>query len=243
MSRAPTGARPPPARPVRFRLVRGAALTLAAAALLLPVGDARSQAPVCPLATLAQPRPEGTEQFVVVGQPRPCPPPNRTKQDFAVRTGFGDGTVADTPFREEDPLWFVGGMHTYRRAGTYQLVGTATDRRTGEQLVLRRTIEIPNAPLTARAHPRPAFTTGQRRRVEIGRFRDGNPLAEAGDHTATVAWGDGSRSRGTVVRRGRDFSVLATHRYRRARSRVVTVVVRDDREGKLRMRVRVAVRR
>ena len=212
---------------------------LALGALLLFPAVARSQQPVCPLAALAQPRHEGVAQFVVVGQPQPCPPRDRTRGDFDVTTDFGDGTVAATPFREDDPLWFVGGMHTYRRAGTYQLVGVATDRRTGDQLVLRRTIEVPNAPLTARPTQRPKFVAGRRVRREIGRFHDGNPLAAANDYTATVEWGDGSRSQGSVVRRGSDFVVVGTHRYRTARPHRMTVTIRDDRNGTLRLRTRI----
>jgi len=216
-------------------------LALLGAVLLLPA-VARAQQPVCPLAALAAPRHEGVEQFVVVGQPQPCPPSGRTWGDFDDRTDFGDGVVADTPFREGDPLWFLGGLHTYRRAGTYQLVGTATDRRTGEQLVLRRTVRVPNAPLTARRSRRPTFVAGEKAQREVGRFRDGNPLAAVGDYTATVRWGDGSRSRGSVVRRGADLVVLGTHRYRTARTRRITTTVRDDRNGTLRLRTRAAVR-
>jgi len=216
-------------------------LALLGALLLLPA-VARSQQPVCPLAALAAPRPEGVEQFVVVGQPQPCPPRDRTWRDFDVSTDFGDGVVADTPFREGDPLWFLGGQHTYRRAGTYQLVGTATDRQTGEQFVLRRTVEVPNAPLTARRSRRPTFVAGKRARREIGRFRDGNPLAAVDDYTATIRWGDGTRSRGSVARRGAGYVVLGTHRYRTARTRRIVATVRDDRDGTLRLRTRAAVR-
>ena len=74
------------------------------------------------------------------------------------------------------------------------------------------------------------------RRVLAG-FRDGNRLATAADHRAAVAWGDGARSTGSVVRAADGtFAVLASHRYRsRARVRI-GVTIRDDRGATLRVR-------
>ena len=211
--------------------------------LVLPSSaDAQVTSP-CPIAALAPPQIEGVEQYVIVGQHQPCPPPNRTWQDFAVTTNFGDGVIAETPYREGDPAWFIGGMHAYRRAGTYELVGTATDRLTGEQVVVRRTITVPNAPLVARRSRRPVFGARRTLRRTIARFHDANRLAEASDHRASIRWGDGTRSTGSIVARGGDFEVVASHRYRTAGNRIITVVVRDDRDATLRLRVRALVRR
>ena len=233
------------APPVARRAKRGRSLVLAGLAALLvtaPSTGAQVLSP-CPLAAPAPPQMEGVEQYVVVGQPQPCPPPNRTWQDFAVTTDYGDGVVAETPYREGDPAWFIGGTHAYRRAGTYELVGTATDRLTGEQTVVRRTITVPNAPLVARRSRRSVFVAGRRLRRAVARFHDANRLAEASDHSASIRWGDGTRSAGSIVKRGGDFEVVASHRYRTAGSRSVTIVVRDDRDATLRLRVRMLVRR
>ena len=233
------------APPVARRAKRGRSLVVAGLAALLvtaPSTGAQVLSP-CPLAAPAPPQMEGVEQYVVVGQHQPCPPPNRTWQDFAVTTDFGDGVVAETPYRDGDPLWFIGGRHAYRRAGTYELTGTATDRLTGEQVVVRRTITIPNAPLIALRSRRAVFVAGRRLRRTVARFHDDNRLAEASDHTASIRWGDGTRSRGSVVKRGGDFEVVGSHRYRAAGRRSITVVVRDDRNATLRIRVSALVRR
>jgi hypothetical protein len=211
--------------------------------LLLAVPTSAQPEPLCPLATLAPAQLEGVDQYVVVGQPQPCPPPNRTRQDFLVTTDYGDGMSEETPFRDSDPLWSVGGRHTYRRAGTYELIGTVTDRQTGEQDVLRRTIQVPNAPLTARRFRPAAFLARHRLRRTVGRFHDGNRLAAASDHKARISWGDGSRSRGAVVQRDGDFLVLGAHRYPRAGPRKITVLVRDDRGATLRLRTTARVGR
>lgn len=185
---------------------------------------------------------EGSAQYVAVGQPQPCPPPDRTRQDFAVSTNFGDGTVNETPFQDSDPFWIIGGRHAYRRAGTYDLVGTITDRLSGKQEVVRRMIRVPNAPLSARRSPATVFAAGRKQRVTVARFHDGNRLATATDYTVSIRWGDGARSNGTVAKRGRVFLVRAAHRYATTGRRNVTVVIRDDRNAKLLIHTTAVVR-
>lgn len=191
---------------------------------------------VCPVATPLRPAAEGRRQTVIVGQAKPCPPPERSPSDFAITTAFGDGTSAVTPLTD-DRTWLVGGPHTYRRAGTYTTTATMTDRITGAVTTLRGAIVVPNAPLTALRSARPRFTANQTSRPVIARFRDGNPLATADDHRATITWGDDTTSKGRVVRvvAGR-FAVRAGHRYRTSASRRIVVRIRDDRGATLRLR-------
>lgn len=195
-----------------------------------------SPLPPCPALTPARPAPEGRQGTVFVGQPTPCPPAGRTPSDFAITTAFGDGTSAATPVTD-DRLWLVGGPHTYRRAGTYTATATMTDRITGAVTTLNRPIVVPNAPLTALRSPRPTFILNKTGRAVIVRFGDGNPLATAGDHRATISWGDRTTSKGRVVRlaAGR-FTVRADHRYRTAAKRRIVVRVQDDRGAVLRLR-------
>jgi hypothetical protein len=215
-----------------------AAVAIIALAGAVPVA-AEAQAPVavCPVVTPAQPQMEGVAQRVIAGQHNPCPPPDRAREDFVVTTYFGDGTVSETPYDALDGLWSIGGVHAYRRAGTYEVVGTATDRRTGEQLVVRRVVRVPNAPLTPRRTATPRFSTHHAVRRVVARFRDGNRLAAASDHSATVSWGDGSRSNASVVRAPDGaFAVVAAHRYRTPARVRITVTIRDDRGAALRVR-------
>jgi hypothetical protein len=214
------------------------ALPLAIALVLLPASTAGATTyPVCPLITAPVPPMEGTSGYVFVGQPQPCPPRGRTQADFQVTTDFGDGTLAETPFKDGDFLWAVGADHTYRRAGTYQLVATATDRQTGEQIVMSHPIDIRNAPLTKLRIQRPTFSARRTVSRTVARFADGNALATPEDHIATIHWGDGTRSAGTIVKSGRlGYRVIGAHRYRTAKRHRITVVVHDDRGATLRIR-------
>jgi len=215
-------------------------LTLVAPVL---VGAQTSRPPPCPLADLVGPAMEGTSRFVPVDQPRPCPP-NGAREDFLVTTDFGDGTITQTPFRPGDDLWLVGGDHAYRRAGTYELVGTITDRKTNQVEVLRRTVTVANAPLKARRVRRPVFPAARRATRLVGRFADANRLAAPGDYRVRISWGDGSRSRGTASKADDEtFKIRGTHRYRTRDARQITVTVRDDRGAKLKLRIRPKIRR
>jgi len=198
----------------------------------------------CPLLTPLAPAAEGEERFVAVGQPQPCPP-GGAREDYTITTDFGDGTVAETPFRPGDGLYLIGGDHAYRRAGSYQLVATVLNRRTNQTTTYRRgPILIPNAPLTALKVSRPTFFTTSRKRRTVARFADGNRLAARGDYRVTVRWGDGTRSGGSVRKRGDGtFAVTAAHRYRTTRRRHIAITVRDDRGAELTLRTTPRIRR
>ena len=71
----------------------------------------------------------------------------------------------------------------------------------------------------------PAFTPVTR---TVATFQDADPSAQPGDYTATIAWGDGTRSAGTV-RRTTDggYAVRGRHTYRVTGTREVTVRITD----------------
>ncbi|HEX8104759.1 MAG TPA: hypothetical protein VF533_19225 [Solirubrobacteraceae bacterium] len=207
--------------------------------VVIPGGGPRADTgPVCALVTPARPPAEGQAGFVSAGQE--CRAGERV-EDFDVVTDFGDGTRAAPPFRA-DGLWLAGGEHAYRRAGRYLVVSAVTDRRTGVTRFVSRQIEIANAPLRRRRVARPRFPAGRAARRVVAAFADGNPLATAADHRATVRWGDGQRSTGRLrrVAPGR-FVVVARHRYAAgSRARRLRVRVADDRGATLRITTRLA---
>ena len=71
----------------------------------------------------------------------------------------------------------------------------------------------------------PAFTPVTR---TVATFRDADPNAQPGDYTATIAWGDGTRSAGTVQRTADGgFAVRGHHTYLVTGTRKVTVRITD----------------
>jgi streptogramin lyase len=58
-------------------------------------------------------------------------------------------------------------------------------------------------------------------------FTDANPSAPVGDFTATITWGDGTTSTGTVAASGSAWNVRGTHTYAEEGSFPLSVVVKD----------------
>ena len=95
-------------------MTRRSTKTLSAALVLLacaPAAPAGAESPpagrVCPLLTPAPPPVEGASARIVVGQH--CgDAQGRAREEYAVTTDLGDGTVLDTPFDPFDGLWAVG---------------------------------------------------------------------------------------------------------------------------------------
>jgi hypothetical protein len=62
----------------------------------------------------------------------------------------------------------------------------------------------------------------------VATITDGNPLGKAGDFSATIHWGDGTSTTGTVTQTGPDkFAVQGGHAYAVAGKYNVTVAVAD----------------
>jgi hypothetical protein len=64
--------------------------------------------------------------------------------------------------------------------------------------------------------------------VAVATFADANSLASAGDYAASIAWGDGSVTGGSIVSDGNGtFSVLGSHTYGNINGGVISVTVHD----------------
>ena len=171
-----------------MRLVLACAVVLAAALTVAPAG---AQERLCALYTPAPLPREGVPGPVFVAQvPGAC---DGEETHYRATVDWGDGTPPGTDIRPEPLGGGVGGRHVFRRAGTYVATATVTDLRSGAQQRFHRTLPIANQPL--RRGPR--LVVGVRR-LRVARFRDGNPLAEAGDFAVRVRAG-GRTHRARVV--------------------------------------------
>src|SRR6516164_1239313 len=61
----------------------------------------------------------------------------------------------------------------------------------------------------------------------VATFTDGNPSATTADFTATINWGDGTSSAGTITETNGVFSVAGTHTYREEGSDPISVTIKD----------------
>ncbi|MEA2424454.1 MAG: large repetitive protein, partial [Thermoleophilaceae bacterium] len=139
---------------------------------------------------------------------------------------WGDGAPA-SPGRDAGTPPGVAGDHTYAEEGTYN--GTVTYTSTCIRFAtLHFTATVADAPLSVSGRDISA-AQGQELSGAVAHFTDSDPGGTAGDYSATIQWGDGSSSAGTVTAAGGGgFDVAGTHVYASAGSYTVSVSVVDS---------------
>jgi hypothetical protein len=110
--------------------------------------------------------------------------------------------------------------------GTYAIAVTLGDKG-GSKASVQSTLNVTDALLKSTGANFKATTylafTGP-----VATFTDANPSAQAGDFTATIQWGDGKTSQGTIAANGNGgFSVSGSHTFGPAGSYAVSVRITD----------------
>ena len=117
--------------------------------------------------------------------------------NFTATITWGDGTTSTGNVVADGANFNVTGSHTYADAlsgAPFQIA--VTDNLDGYYASFAGTVSVADAGLTAGAVSPPTGAvvgTATASKV-LFHFSDANPLASAGDFTATIAWGDGSTS-------------------------------------------------
>jgi hypothetical protein len=136
---------------------------------------------------------------------------------------WGDGT-ATTQGTVGRGLVF--GSHTYAEEGVYaaQVVVTDLDGK----VAIPTTAAVADAPLTAAPV---SFTVVKKTTFmrTVATFADANPGGTASEFTATISWGDGRSSPGTInALAGGGFSVTGSNRYELKGAYAVAVHIADE---------------
>jgi hypothetical protein len=144
--------------------------------------------------------------------------------DFAATVDWGDGTTTSGTVSGSNGAFTVNGSHTYATSGQFTVKvqgaddspGTATFAVTSTakvgfpgQVVLHAATEGKNLPNT----------------TPVATFTDNNPGDTASSFTATINWGDGVTTAGTVHGSGGTFTVEGGHRYADEGSDTATVTL------------------
>ena len=94
----------------------------------------------CAVYSVAMPPPEGVSGPIFVGQiPGAC---NGEEVNYRATIDFGDGSPPQIDVVPEPLGGGLGSRHLYRRAGTYPVVATVVDRRTGAMQTLGTAVTI-----------------------------------------------------------------------------------------------------
>jgi hypothetical protein len=135
--------------------------------------------------------------------------------DYSATIAWGDGSSAGTVNARTavggQCIYAVIGSHTYARAGSYPLSATVTGTGdTGTAAPAAATIreaEVGGQALSFGAG------AGVQRAGRVARIDDANRLSGPGDFTASIDWGDGAASAGTVSGQEGRFVVDGAHAY------------------------------
>jgi hypothetical protein len=154
--------------------------------------------------------------------------PNAPASDFTATITWATGqTSAGTVTANADGSFSVTGSYTYAEEGTYPIsVAIADQGGAAAQAVSSATVA--DAPLAANGTALSA-TEGASLSAVVATFTDANPNAAATDFQATITWGDGQTSAGTVTANpAGGFLVLGTNTYAEEGSYPVTVAIADQ---------------
>jgi hypothetical protein len=138
--------------------------------------------------------------------------------DYTATVNWGDKTAVDSP-----PVALVSGppaenactfeiddAHTYAEERTYSLGVSVSGPNFITPATGSAQITVADAPLSASSTDQTA-NAGDSFSGTVATFSDGDPAGTAADYSATIAWGDGTSSEGTVSADGAQFVVSGTH--------------------------------
>jgi hypothetical protein len=130
---------------------------------------------------------------------------------YAATIDWGDGTTtAGTIAPAIGGGFVVNGSHRFADAGAKQMTVVVTNPSLDRRTVSSRA-NVADAPLTPSGITVSA-TEGALFKGEIATFSDAGE-GNVGDFTATISWGGGSTSAGTVTTTAGGFAVVGSHTY------------------------------
>jgi uncharacterized repeat protein (TIGR01451 family) len=146
---------------------------------------------------------------------------------FQARIDWGDGATTAGTITGSGGSFAVSGAHVYVEEGMFPVavtfsatppnLATATAMRT-ETVI---DAAVAGAPVAITAPARGRFSGS------VATFTDGDPAGVPSDYSATIDWGDGHDSHGTVSASGGHFTVTGAHTYALPGSYEVTTTVAD----------------
>jgi hypothetical protein len=157
---------------------------------------------------------------------------SNTASSFTATIDWGDGTTTAGTVTGSNGSFTVQGNHTYADEG--DPLATVTITRTSDNATAtpQGTVAVAEADSLT---PTGKTIGGQSgvliSNAVVATFVDSNAANVAGDFTATIDWGDGSSSVGTVSGGAGAFTVSGSHTYASTGQDTVAVTLADDDPG------------
>jgi FG-GAP-like repeat len=150
---------------------------------------------------------------------------------FTATINWGDGTTTSGTVSGGSGSFTVSGLHIYADEMSAPLVATLV--RTSDSAIATASGNVAVAEADALTPQAVAISASQNQAFSgtVATFTDSDTLNVAGDFTATINWGDGTTTAGTVAGGGGAFSVSGAHTYAAAGQESVKVTLSDDAPG------------
>lgn len=150
---------------------------------------------------------------------------NTQSSAYAVTIIWGDGSSSAGTVTASGSTFTVSGSHSYAEEGTSPIRVHVADTD-GNTADANSSAIITDAALTATGTT--AKLTGKRFSGTVTSFTDADPNGTVADYTATITWGDGSNSTGTIMASGGSFIVSGDHAYPKHTSYAASVTITDN---------------
>jgi hypothetical protein len=153
---------------------------------------------------------------------------NATAADYSALISWGDGSSSAGTVTGGSGSFVVSGTHTYAEEGSPQVMVTITDvDNASNSATAQSTAGVTDAALTA--SPACAATSLQSYHGPTATFTDAaSPSGTLSDFSASINWGDGSASAGTVSgSNGGPYAVSGSHTYATTGTFTITTSITD----------------
>jgi cyanophycinase-like exopeptidase len=155
--------------------------------------------------------------------------PGATASDFTASVNWGDGTTSAGTVAGS---FTISASHAYAANGSFQISVTVTDDGGSTLSATGPTVAIVLPALAAA--PGDVVGTGEVvTNAQVAAFTDPNAADTASQVSATINWGDGATSAGTVSGGAGRFDVLGSHTYASRGLYALRVVVSEPWTGVL----------
>jgi cyanophycinase-like exopeptidase len=152
---------------------------------------------------------------------------NPSNYSASINWGNGQTTTGTVQYNSSSGQFQVYGTMTYADEGNYP-IGVTINDSDGAGTTATASASVGDAALTAGTTGPLSLTVGQAFNGTVASFNDANTSAPASDFTASIAWGDGNTSTGTVTAQGNGaFLVGGSHTYATAGTYPISVTITD----------------
>ena len=154
------------------------------------------------------------------------PDTNATASEYSATINWGDGTTSTGTISGTGGNFTVSGSHTYAEEGSQTATVTITDTdNTSNQATASSQVTVADAALHATGVvPSVSGTTAS---GTVATFTDANPGGTLSDFTASINWGDGTTTTGSVATVPGGFAVSGSHTYAASGTYTITTTIKD----------------